>query len=309
MSARDPIRDVFNEEALRRLCRSSATTEEVKRRLEILGACGPRPSDAHAALTLRHARAWKAAWEAYLTAAFCCGLFEDAAGRDLRARLTSARFDDFRSAMAECLVSWFLSSRFGWTVIPRPQGRPGRVLELRARVTGGQEVNIEVKAPFVPTPTDSWSGDDGEVLAGCLDEANKQFAESTSNLLVIVPKLRLAAFDHRYQVVRTFIAEEKIEVSFLSGGGAAVIGTGFSLDGKFLKRWPDRPRFTRTSAVVCIEERLVPQDMSAWIEHRCIVVHNPYAKVKLPTDIWGQSPQFLEDGDSWRWSDGRGLHP
>ena len=105
------------------------------------------------------------------------------------------------------------------------------------------------------------------------------------------------------------MAEEKIEVTLLPRGAVAATGTAFYPDGKFLKRWPDRPRFTRTSAVVCIEELLVTRGMSAWIEHRCIVVHNPHAQVKLPTDIWGQFPQFLEDGDSWRWSDGRGLHP
>jgi len=54
-------------------------------RLRVLAAGGLNPSADCQAL-----RAYKSAWEVYLSAAFACGLLDGEHGRDLRERLTHA---------------------------------------------------------------------------------------------------------------------------------------------------------------------------------------------------------------------------
>jgi len=118
----DPLKDVFSQE-VKDAWRANAN-EELINRLRILCACGPYPSDPHAAHDLRCFRAKKAAWETYLFTAFALGFFQGQRGQDLRARLRSRDADGFRSAIAECMACWFLAGRMK---LPSDPVAPGRV--------------------------------------------------------------------------------------------------------------------------------------------------------------------------------------
>lgn len=175
----DPLRAVFTSDVIA-IWRKNLTPELVKR-LEILCACGPYPSDPARAAEVRCLRAKKAAWEVYLFTAFACGMFEGNRGNDLRGRLTSTDADDFRSAMAECLVCWFLAGKSKLPVDSEAPGRNGRALDMRL-VTDQGEIGVEVKSPFRERPKPPpgkrgvfWSGDDADKIAEALESANKQF--------------------------------------------------------------------------------------------------------------------------------------
>lgn len=109
--------------------------------------------------------------------------------------------------------------------------------------------------------------------------------------------------------------------------------------GRLLK--PDgSPAFTRISAVMCVQEQWVERypfpdprvlldeerggetwpawdrarqqqlspDNRVWIEHDCLVMHNPYAPHRLSPDLWRDCVQFVESDGAMRWNDGRDLY-
>ena len=166
----------------------SNPTDELIRRLKFLCACGPRPSDDMKAICLMHDRAVRAAWETYVYCAFACGFFQGQRGADLRGRLASKDPADFRSAMAECMVCWFLAGRLGLLVTGDAPGRGAKMLDMRA-VIDSRDVGVEVKAPYRERPPQGqpWWGHDGNLIARSLDTANKQFADDVANILVLVP--------------------------------------------------------------------------------------------------------------------------
>jgi hypothetical protein len=67
----EPLWAIFTLDAIRTLRYVSAPSPMLDFRLAVLGAGGLNPSYSN-----RRLRAYKAAWEAYLVAAFACGLFE-----------------------------------------------------------------------------------------------------------------------------------------------------------------------------------------------------------------------------------------
>jgi hypothetical protein len=75
----------------------TSPSEYLRCRLAILGAGGLNPSPLNPEL-----RAYKSAWETYLTAAFAIGLFDGTHGTDLRARLTCVEDDNHLGAIGEC---------------------------------------------------------------------------------------------------------------------------------------------------------------------------------------------------------------
>jgi len=266
----DPLRTVFPPEIMAEW--RKRPTRELVQRLEILCACGPYPSDAVAAAKLRRLRARKAAWETYLLTAFACGLFEGSRGNDLRGRLTSADPDDFRSAMAECLVCWFLAGRMKLPVDSAAAGRNGRTLDMRL-VTDQGDIGVEVKAPFraLPKPppgkrTVSWCGDDSDKIAQALESANKQFDDATANILVLVPQLRTRMFSNRKDLLKAAFGQSKITCQInMATGEIGPTEVKFFPDGKFLNTdrpggkplKPDGfPAYRRISAMVCIEEKI-----------------------------------------------------
>ena len=129
-----------------------------------------------------------------------------------------------------------------------------------------------------------------------------------------------------------------------TGGPAGPVGVEFFPEGKFLNvkrpgggalKSDGLPAHRRITAIVSIEEYMADKyphpderellgddhherwpywqralDMhmgsenERWIEHNVIVVHNPYAKHKLPDDLFAEFPQFLPVAYEMAWSDG-----
>lgn len=306
----DTLKEVFPRDvrASFQSCRQPEPWE--KERLAVLEVGGPMPSSEWPQRRWRWLRARKAAWEAYLDAAFQCGLFEGTSGKELRARLTGRDESNFRSAIAECLTAWFLAGRLRLPLSPRPEGKGGRTLELLAR-GDGVDIHVEVKAPHRPITTDTWSGDDGDLLQGALEAANRQFASSMANLLVIVPQLRLRIHEDRTILTRAFFGDylPAIPLNPDTGKPVGEMFLHFRDSGHLLERHrpgggpfkPDEsPRFTRVGGILLIEETL-PHN---WIEHEALLVHNPHAERRLPEGIWRDTPQFVPRDGSMLWSDG-----
>jgi hypothetical protein len=249
-----------------------------------------------------------------LTAAFACGLFDGEYGRDLRARLTGDDDNGFRSAIAECQACWFLSAVLKLPVRPRPEGRPGKLLDLLVEHPEGN-LNVEVKAPYRERPSGPravWYGDDSDALVRCLEEANKQFAPKVRNVLLLVPELKVQLYNGRNQLVRALYGDTKITffVDTQTGSAVSEPKPEFYPDGSLLKSWGDGPkpqRFTRVGAVVSLEEKPKEQhDGLFLLEPKALVAHNPFAIRRIPTSIWRPYPQLLESGDRMEWTDREG---
>jgi hypothetical protein len=233
-------------------------------------------------------------------------------------RLTGTHDDNFRSAMAECMACWFLGGKLRLKVSPRPGGAPGKIPDLRIERDEGP-ITVEVKAPHDdPLPWDySGSiGDDSEMMASALDEANKQFAHGTANVLFLTPTPKYFGMLRR-GLLRAFLGKTQIVVPLELDPTTrpAPSYTAFSQDGRFLRRWGGKPRFTRVSAVVCVSEGywdpqayralgdtpVFPQTIC--VEHEWYVVHNPHCPCPVPQDIWGPCPQLVRVGDAMLWTD------
>jgi hypothetical protein len=277
----------------------------------MLTASGPVPSDAGAAAWLEIYRYNKVALDTYLSAAYAVGLLDGESGKELCARLASPDDANFRSAKSECMAAWFLAGKLRLEVKPRPTGRPGHPLEFGLEADG-IEIHAEVKAPRRDVSNDVWSGDDSDLLQRAVESANKQFRHGVANLLVITPELRIDVFSLRGQLTRAFFGEQMIEIPIKKGEGgpAGPTSLAFKPSGHFLKHYRDSgqsdatPRFTRISAVLCIEEIRVDDR----IDHHAVVVHNPYAEISISEDPWGDLPQFVVRGKEMKWTDGRNPH-
>jgi hypothetical protein len=300
---------IFTPEAIMTLRRVNSPSTELDFRLAVLTAGGLDRDPLN-----RRLRAYKAAWEIYLLAAFACGLFEGEHGQDLRARLTGIDDHNFRSALSECLVAWYLTGCRRLRITPRPEGKNGRRLEFAIEFDDS-EVKVEVKAPYRPITSNFWWGDDADLLENALREANKQFSPSNLNLLVMVPQLRLPIFEpgHRRPIERAFIGETVIQipVDTRTGGPGGPEKLAFKESGRFAKAWPSgsgnhrdrRPRFTRVGAALFLNEYVDMCDRGVNVKHRALIVQNPYAAVPLPSHLWTGIPEFFCDAGRWRWSD------
>jgi hypothetical protein len=90
MIPKEPLWEIFTREIITNLYRAKPS-DWLTYRLEVLQSGGLNPSSKNKRL-----RAVKSAWEAYLSAAFACGLFEGPDGTDLRCRLTGLDDANFR---------------------------------------------------------------------------------------------------------------------------------------------------------------------------------------------------------------------
>ncbi len=288
----EPLWDVFTPQALDTLRKRSPADQ----RLAVLASGGLNTEFPNRLL-----RKDKAAWEAYLTAAFVCGLFEGDSGADLRARLTSPDVANFRGAMSECLAVWFIAGKRRLPVRARPEGAGRSILEF-AIVAGNIEVKVEVKAPFRELDSSFFWGDDSDALEGALTSANRQFRPDEVNLLVIVPSLRLDIFPlgNRRPIEKAFIGEDFIQIPIdtRTGGPAGPHALVFKEVGRLTKRWPE-PRYTRVGAALLLGE-IEGRDA---IEHRALLVRNPNAINPVGSDLFSGVPEFRLDGQRWRWSD------
>jgi hypothetical protein len=260
--------------------------------LAILHAGGLNPSPLN-----RKLRAFKAAYEAYLTTAFAIGLFDGEHGADLRARLTGTDDDNFSSGMSECFAAWYLAGRRRLSLRPRPTGCGRSCLEFSIACPGG-DINVEVKAPYRPITEKFWWGDDSDLLERTIQEASKQLPKGQRNLLVIHPRLRLP-FSDRTPIERAFVGEDVIRVPLAATcGPAGPAHTAFRENGRLLKRWPE-PRYTRIGAVLVLHEYVADGE----VKPSALIVHNPNAETPLPAEMWQEIPEFFLDGNRWRWSD------
>ena len=297
----DVIREVFPSEVLERLRSVRNPSEDLKLRVAVLTV---RESEPVVGQSWVHTdQKLKAAWKTYLQTAFAVGLFEGEHGKDLLGRMRSPKAENFRSAMAECTGAWFLTKKRNLTVEPRPTGRIGHPLEFCIRHTEG-DIYVEVKAPYRRARQRAWVGDDSDKLQEALKSANKQFQCGTRNLLIIVPTLRISVFEFRSQIIQAFFGETAIKflIDRNTGSGVGSPYLEFQPSGHFLKigKPNSEPFFTRTSAVLCIEE--IGGDRQ--IEYNALIVHNPHAQYAIPEALWNGLPQFVERGDEMVWTDG-----
>jgi len=280
----DALADIFAPEVISRLQTLDKKTGAQLTRLYVL-TCGDGTGLGMIGPDLV---TFRDAWARYVACAFRIGLFQGATGNDLRARLTGIDDDNFVSAMNECLAAWFLVDHLGLSATPRPSGKSRSVLELAIGLPDG-EIFVEVKGlirPIFPNMTN----DDLNILVGALDAANRQFAKGQRNLLVIVP--RMLAF--LFPLLTDAVSEQLVSV-FL-GSRAVIIGPDdaasqqtFRPTGAFLKGRPgNRVWFTTTGGVLVLSEQVQAKGMV----YTARLIHNPNAKVALPTNIWGDIPQF-----------------
>ena len=334
----DVLLDVFPP-SVRQAWRANAT-EGLIRRLEILCACGPYPDNPRRASGLRYNHAYRAAWEAYLFTSFACGLFE-ARGDDLRQRLASTHEDDFRGAMAECMICWFLAGKQKLPLLADAPGRNGHNLDMQV-IIAGQGVGVEVKAPFRELPKERfWWGDDSDKISEVMNTANKQFAKDCPNILALAPELRRPCYSHRHDLIKAAFGESMITwpVNTQTGeGGPTEIK--FFQNGRFLKSQKSKPDgfpgYRRISAILCIEESvidrypfpdptlLLPEETRsqlgplweqardrhfspenrAWVDHNVLVLHNPHAYHPISHDLFAEYPQLVPVDDHMEWTDG-----
>jgi hypothetical protein len=265
----DPLKDVFSSAVIGALAAIEPKSPALVERLKVLLAGSP----VH--------RARKAAWEAYLDAAFALGMFDPPHGGDLRSRLTALDDDLFRGAMAECMTGWVLAGKLRVPVEPRPAGRGARLLEFLVKHADG-DIRVEVKAPLQPR-TRTWRGDGSEFLAAALKKANEQFSHGVRNLFVIAPDLPCPVFRDRAQLTRAFYVEKAFRIPLDATTGS-----------------PVRP----------VVEELVPRGFlnrhtpTGNLDHQLLMAHNPFAARPIPSEIWGSIPQFLEVADEMAWNDG-----
>jgi hypothetical protein len=299
---------------------------EAAYRLGVLLADGDYPRDEENADQQRIRRAFRAAWDSYLAGAKACGLFEGQDGDDVLARLRGVDATNFRSAMAECMASWYLAAQVGLAVRPKPRGRDARRLEFSSQTVDG-ELLFEVKAPYVPPHTEGvMIGDDAPVLQAALDHANRQFARGQKNVLLLVPELRIPVHSMRRQLVRAFIAEEVLRFD-LDRERRMFVNPRREMDprGRFTRLWRDRgffaPRYRRVSAVLSLERRFT--DRAAYsvavaeerfalpntvdIDHVALLVHNPYALVPISHQVFSAIPQLIREQGHVRWTDGAAI--
>ena len=301
----DPIGEVFTDERLVFLQARANKSDRLEERLAVLGGIvSDRP----------YCRAERAAWEAYLVAAFSLGLFDEPHGNDLRARLTGEDDNAFRAAMAECMVGWVLAGKLKLNVTPRPEGRRGHPLEYLVRNNSGG-IRVEVKSPYRPLPArGAWCGDDSDLLAAALKSANEQFDSGVRNLLALAPSIRIPVYRDRGQLARAFYGQHvfTVPIEVETGDPAGPTAFEFSPDGSFFNPRnpagklikPDgMPAYTRVGAVFCIEEELQFGN-PPWMDHKILVAHNPYATDPISQEIWDSIPQLVDVGGEMAWNDG-----
>lgn len=316
----DALAEIFSEVVMSRLLRHSPRDNHLDHRLNVLGASGPRPSDPYLAEALKWRRVEKAAWDTYLETAFALGLFENDGGCDLRRRLESPEYDQFRSAMDECAAAWFLAGPTRLSLSPRPRGAGNSVLEMRASHADG-EFNVEVKSPFrqielLPGVVHTGSGDDSGALARCLEQAAKQLPKGQPNVLVLFPRFMLRVATNRRMILNAFYGQDTINIPIntLTGEPSGQPYVAFRPDGHLLKfrKSEGKPRHTRISTIVTVEEDIreiatLGGRLEPIMCHDVVVAHNPHAEHPVSRSIWREWPQLVHERESIFWTDGCSL--
>ena len=307
----DALGGIFTNETLARLRKSAFNSRSAEFRLQALS---PYPSN-----YLAHPPAYdppffeqtRDRWRRWITNAVAAGMFEAPYGAELKSRLTGIDDDGFRSALAECMTCWALSSELGLAVVPRPTGQGERVLEFAAQTSQG-EISLEVKSPRLrgPRPPGPAAEESESNLAtysvalalrATLRSANRQFARSRKNVLVIALPEIAEPSGTTFQgwvasLISAFYGEQHV-ITARAGGPASQLVA----EGNFLKRPGGVPRFTRISAVVGLGE------FGRGPELQAAVLHNPCSEEPVDSSIFGEWMQLVaNDGEIHYFHAGRG---
>jgi hypothetical protein len=242
-------------------------------------------------------------WSRWIVNAVSAGLFQGPHGAELKSRLTGIDHNGFRSALAECMTCFALSSELGLQVQPRPSGRGGCVLEFAVQTSQG-DISFEVKSPtlrrsthFGPQLQESAAAMNmysaAVAMRAALRSANRQFARARRNILVIaLPEIEkgpgaMLCSEWPAALIRAFYGEQRA-VAVRSGPSA----NQFVAEGNFLKRAGGASRFTRISAVIGLE------DCCGHPQLRAAVLHNPCSQERVDASIFGEWRQFYAvDGE------------
>jgi hypothetical protein len=235
-------------------------------------------------------------WNRWIAAGVSCGLLDQPHGAELRSRLTGIDDDGFRSALAECMVCWALTNELGLQMRPRPAGRDQRVLEFAATTFEG-EVNFEVKSPRPyrsgrPGPSTEIANDAlekywGAVSMGAaLRSANRQFVRSQRNILIIaLPDIGEAPAGSCTGRWPSALERALYGEAHSVDSSAGPTASGF-FEGNFVRCLGGKPRFTRISAAIALEDSCGPGQL------RAAVLHNPYSEKPVDSRIFGAWKQF-----------------
>jgi hypothetical protein len=236
-------------------------------------------------------------------------LLDDA---EIVANLTGTDDESFRGALAECNAAWFLR-QLGIAVKPKPEPKDGKNIDF-AVTRETSTFYVEVKAPFVPQLTNHGSGDDSKALRGRVEAAGEQFKKGRCNFLFLVPVLRTSIHSFREQLVKAVLGEHAllISVSLDPTVKAPPPALVFKQDGKLARLHPQadgsvKTDLTRISEVVSLEYVFGYNDRDEReVRPRVTVVHNPFAEVPLPAEVFVPFPQLVrrDDGDM-EWTDAR----
>ncbi len=292
----DALSSIFTEEILGRLRKYAATSTLAAFRLRVIAPPAGLNQPGQTEYDHDFYAETRERWNRWIHLAISAGMFKEPYGAELKSRLTGIDHDGFRSALAECMTCWALSSELGLQVRPRPSGQAGRVLEFAVQTNQG-DISFEVKSPRLGmssylaaesarlhTPLNTYSA--AVAMRAALRSANRQFVRARRNILVIAsPEInepgvttaeRLPA-----SLLRAFYGEQRA-ITTASGPPA----NQFVPEGNFLKRPGGVPRFTRISAVVGLEQA------SGRPEVRGAVLHNPCSEKPVDFSLFGQWTQF-----------------
>ena len=251
--------------------------------------------------------------EEFLRAAKVCGLFDDAERGDFIAKLTGQDDANFRSARAECVAAWFLSTRLGLRIGTRPEGQNGPLDLVIDDPT--VRIHVEVKAPCretvvaalgdaMPPARSPLGTDDSDLLRRCVEKAGRQCGESFANLVVLVAELTLPENWTRRSLTKALYGTEQWSFNINPQTDALEDRQKvLNPTGSFLRHLRKRGKATsrRISGVLYLEESrecgASPFDFVA------LLPRNPFAHKPLPAGLWGEIPQCDIEGESLRWTD------
>ncbi|MBK8214351.1 MAG: hypothetical protein IPK71_11435 [Myxococcales bacterium] len=261
-----------------------AHAEHVRHRHDVLSAHGRGAGEAAHVRRQRRLRSQRAVLDAYIEAAYVCGVLDGHLTERLRAIDPGAH----ASAVATCLACWV----FGGMLACRVSSRGGEGALGVSSLSDTYAVEVRVPEASV---------DGVPEIASALELAPRPLAPQPKNLLVLVPRARTHRID-RAEVERALVGDLTLD---------ARGGTGW------LAQRPD------VSAVVIFEvleahatdepsepgdlaewsPRRTTPDSDLWPEHGGLVVHNPFAAYPTSDTTFARFPELVKRGTSLVWTD------